>query len=101
MENKEEVPGYCLSFYQRNPRAKPTIQAILSCENAEIFVQMKDSKRKYKSASLVTPDGHPILANSLNYLKELSRQSTLSQITYEYTENIDRVKEYLELLLQT
>jgi len=101
MENQDEVPGFALAFYQRNPRAKPTIQAILSCENAKIFVQTKTTKRPYKSASLVTSDGVPILADCLNYLKELSRQSSLSQITYEYTENIDRVKEYLELLMQT
>lgn len=96
----DEVQGFALAFFQKNPKAKPTIQAILSCENSKIFVQTKDSKRPYKSASLVTPDGVPLLADSTNYLKELARQSKLSQITYEYTENTDRAAEYMELLLQ-
>ena len=97
MEN--EVTGYTLAFFQKNPKAKPTIQAILSFENDRIWVQTSRAKIPYKSASLVS-DGMPILANSLNYLKELSRQTRLSQITYEYTENIDRVSEYMDLLVK-
>lgn len=92
--------GYCLAFIQRNPKTKPKIQAILSFENGVIYVQTATMKRPYASASLVTPDGMPLLANSLNYLKELARQSKMSQISYEYTENLDRVQEYMDLLMQ-
>jgi len=99
---EQQVQGYALAFFQKNPKSKPTIQAILSLEaDGRIYVQTTTSKRPYKSASLVTPDGMPLLADSLNYLKELARQSKLSQITYEYSENLDRVSEYMDLLVQT
>jgi len=92
--------GYCLAFYQKNPKVKPKIQAILSLESdGKIYVQTATTKRPFTSASLVTPDGHPMLADSLNFLKELARQSKLSQVSYEYTTNLDRVAEYIDLLL--
>jgi hypothetical protein len=102
MQNNEQEPqGFALAFFQKNPKVKPKIQAILSLESdGRIYVQTAGMKRPYASASLVTPDGHPLLADSLNYLKELARQSKLSQITYEYTENTDRVAEYNDLLMQ-
>ena len=98
---KQQIQGYALAFFQKNPKAKPTILAILSLESDErIWVQTATAKRPMKSASLVTPDGMPILATNLNYLKELARQSKLSQISYEYTENLDRVSEYMDLLIK-
>ena len=97
---EQEKQGWCLAFMQRNPKTKGKIQAIYSFEGGMIYVQTALSKRPLTSASLVTPDGHPLLADSLNYLKELARQSKMSQISYEYTENIDRVQEYSELLMQ-
>jgi len=100
MENQQEEQGFCLAFMQKNPKVKPKIQAILSFENGIIYVQTATTKRPLTSASLVTPDGVPLLANSLNYLKELARQSKMSQISYEYTSNIDRVSEYSDLLMQ-
>jgi len=97
----EQTQGYCLAFFQKNPKVKVKILGILSLESdGRIWVQTATTKKPYKSASLVTPDGVPLLADSINYLKELARQSKLSQITYEYTENLDRVSEYMELLVQ-
>ena len=98
---EEPVQGFALAFFQKNPKTKGKIQAILSLEaDGKIYVQTAVAKRPYASASLVTPDGAPILADSLNYLKELARQSKMSQVSYEYTENVDRVAEYNELLMQ-
>ena len=101
-ESTEPIQGFALAFFQKNPKTKGKIQAILSLEaDGRIYVQTALTKRPYASASLVTPDGAPILADSLNYLKELARQSKMSQISYEYTENVDRVQEYMELLVQS
>ncbi len=101
MENQQEENGFALAFYQKNPKQKPKIQAILSLESdGKIYVQTSTVKRPFASASLVTSDGHPLLADSLNFLKELARQSKMSQISYEYSTNVDRVQEYQDLLMQ-
>lgn len=88
-----------LAFYQRNPKTKPTIKGVLELEtDGKIYVQTTTSRRPYK-ASLVTPDGHVLLANSEEFLKELSRQAKLSQFTFEYSEDYDKILEYKTVLL--
>lgn len=88
----------CLSFFQKNPKAKPVIKGILELgEDGRIYMTTASGRRPYK-ASLVTADGHPITALSDDFLKELARQAKLSQVTYEYTENLDKIEEYRALL---
>ena len=88
-----------LAFYQRNPKTKLNIKGVLELEtDGKIYVQTAMSHRPYK-ASLVTAEGHVLLANSEEFLKELSRQAKLSQLTFEYTEDYDKVLEYKTVLL--
>jgi hypothetical protein len=88
-----------LAFYQKNPKTKPVIKGILELGNdARVYLQTSSTRRPYK-ASLVTPDGHVLLADSEEFLRELARQSKLSQITYEYTEDTDTIEEYRSLLM--
>jgi hypothetical protein len=88
-----------LAFFQKNPKTKPVIKGILELgPDQKIYLQTSNNRRPYR-ASLVTPDGHVLLADSEEFLRELARQSKLSQITYEYTEDTDRIEEYRSLLM--
>jgi hypothetical protein len=87
-----------LMFFQKNPKTKPVIKGILELgPDQKIYLQTATARRPYK-ASLVTTDGHVLLADSEEFLKELSRQSKLSQITGEYVEDTDKIEEYRALL---
>ena len=88
----------CLAFYQKNPSSKPKIKAILQLIDNNIYSQTVDRRRVYRT-SLVTPEGFVLMADSSEFLKELARQSKLSQITYEYNEDEDRIAEYMNLLI--
>ena len=88
-----------LTFMQKTPKTKPKIIGILELgADNRVMVLTNKGSRPYK-ASLVTSEGHPITAFSEEFLKELSRQSKLSQVTYEYTEDVDKVEEYRALLM--
>jgi len=86
-----------LVFFQKNPKVKPVIKAVLQLNGDKILATTATSVRPYR-ASLVTPEGHVLLANSEEFLKELGRQSKLSQVTYEYAEDVDKIAEYFALL---
>jgi hypothetical protein len=49
-------------------------------------------------ATMVTINGDVVMSNSEAFLKELARQSKLSQISYFYTQDEDLVAEYRALL---
>lgn len=90
-----------LAFLQRNPKTKPVIQAILEIgPDNRVYAQTKTARRPY-TATLVTPDGHVLLSDSEEFLRELSRQSKLSQVSYEYTEDMDKIEEYRALLISS
>jgi hypothetical protein len=92
--------GAVLAFFQKNPKTKPIIKSILELgSDGRVMALTAKGTRPYK-ASLVTPEGYPITAYSEEFLKELARQAKLSQITYEYTEDIDKIEEYRALLQQ-
>jgi hypothetical protein len=85
-------------FFQKNPKASLTTKGILELDaDGKIYFQTALGRRIYKS-SLVTFDGHVLLADSEEFLKELSQQSKLSQITYMYTTDINKLEEYRSLL---
>ena len=89
--------GWCLAFFQRNPKAKSECIGIYEVVDNQVYVQTKTQRRLY-SATEVTNDGHVILSNGEAFLKELQRSDKSPQITYLYTEDEDLVAEYKQLL---
>ena len=91
MENK----GFLLAFFQQSPNDKAQIKGILSCEEDDkIVIKTSQGKKPYKGILLYDSNNLPILPKGNQYLKLLSLTSTLSQITFVYTEDFDTVAEY-------
>lgn len=91
--------GYLLAFYQENPRNVLKIKAILSCDaDGKIMVQSLGGKKLYKGNLLYGKDNMPVVPNGDIYLKLLGQTSSLSQITFLYTEDLDVVAEHLKAL---
>jgi hypothetical protein len=91
--------GYTLAMMQKHPKAKPLCVGIFSLkEDGRVWVQTKSSFIPYK-ATMVTLNGDVIMSNCEAFLKELERQSKLSQITYYYIEDEDRAAEYRDALI--
>ena len=94
--------GYVIAFFQKNPKAKAQAEAVFSLEaDGIVWVTTARGKQQLKSASLVADNNHVLLADSDQFLREMARQSLPSCYSYEYTENTDRVAEYLDLILGT
>jgi hypothetical protein len=89
--------AYCFVFFQKIPKNKPKIVGILELLDEKIVMITKNGIKPYK-ASLVTSNGHILMSNSVEFLKELARQSKLSQITYEFSEDFDKAEEYKKIL---
>lgn len=89
--------AYCFAFFQENPKAKPKIIGILELQDNRIVVITKTGIKPYK-ASLVTQSGNVLISNSEEFLRELARQSKMSQITYEFSNDFDKAEEYKILL---
>ena len=90
--------AYLLVFFQKNPKTRSKIIGILFIgEDGNIYCDNGTTQRVYE-ASLVTPENHVLVSKSEEFLKELARQSKVSQITYLYTDNVDLVQEWWDLL---
>jgi len=95
--------GHTIATLQKNPKTKEVCVGVFSLgENAQgepqIFVTTKAGVFPYK-ATMITTSGDVVLSNCESFLRELERQSKISQITYYYTEDIDRAEEYLQTLI--
>jgi hypothetical protein len=85
--------AYCFAFFQKNPKSKPKIIGVLELINEKIIMFTKNGEKPYK-ASLVTQNGHILMSNSVEFLKELAKQSKISQITYEFSEDFGKAEVY-------
>lgn len=90
--------GYTIATLQKNPKSKPTCVGLFFLgEDGRVWVQTKTRLVPYK-ATMVTATGDVVMSNSDAFLKELARQTKLSQITYFYTQDEDMAAEYRALL---
>lgn len=90
--------NWVIAFFQKTPKTKAHVIGILFYgEDENVYCFNGNTTRAYH-ASLVTKDNHILLSNSPTFLKELSNQDKVSQISYMYTENADLVAEYDALL---
>jgi len=94
--------GYTIATLQKNPKSKEVCVGVffLGQDNTggpRVYVQTKAGAFPYK-ATMVTSNGDVVLSNCEAFLRELERQTKMSQITYYYTEDEDRAAEYLATL---
>lgn len=91
--------AWCFVYFQYTPNDKAELKGILTIEEEKIYFVNEKEKKELKSNALLTETAEEILpTRPTAYLKQLSLQSSISQITYEYTEDFNRVSEYLSAL---
>jgi hypothetical protein len=91
--------AHVLAFYQSSPDKNPEIKAVLSCdETGKVFMQTISGKKPYRGTVILNKENVPVVPKGNGYLKLLGQTSTVSQITFLYTEDLELVSKYLETL---
>lgn len=88
-------------MFQKEPKSKPEVVGIFTLQDdGRIWVLTNNAHRPY-NATMVSVYGHVVPSDTELFLKELARQTKMSQITYYFIENEDMIEEYKSLLLST